>query len=489
MIFVYILSILWTVRLLANVCSYIHLWYIKEYRFDRMIIHLKTPLGRQLPLPQFRIPPLTPKTFAIMSGVSITLVALFSFIPYAPLVRFLILDIFLFPIVSLFVLFLKVPTMLYHTITIWRAVRKLRNHKKMTVIGITGSYGKTSTKEMLYTILSRRYKTLKTEASKNSPIGIAEVVLSKLSDDHEIFIVEMGAYKQGEIAYMCRMVHPDMGIITAVNAQHQDLFGSMSNTMDAKYELFKHLYHARIAIANADNEYTRTLARKAKKEGCDVFLYTTQNATHSDFRIICKATSIQQRESGISFAVSIGNRTGVCSVPLLGVHHISNILASALAASKAGMGIDEIIQGCNTLKSPPKTMYPLPGLNGSSFIDDSFNNNPDAACAAIEYMKVHKGRKILVFQPMIELGAYATDCHKRVGMFASEVCDIVILTNPLHYTAFSEGFYATGTKKQLYQISAKPAEEYLSKTCKRNDLVLFKGKEAGMILSHLVRSA
>ena len=109
-------------------------------------------------------------------------------------------------------LMLNAPTGIYHKLLIAKAIRKLRDHKSMIVIGITGSYGKTTTKEYLASILSTRFRVLKTEASKNSPIGIAEVILRKLTSQHEVFVVEMGAYKIGEIAEMAAMARPQIGI-------------------------------------------------------------------------------------------------------------------------------------------------------------------------------------------------------------------------------------------------------------------------------------
>jgi len=252
-----ILSILWCARLLLNLLSYIQLWYVKEYRFDRMLIHLKTKQGKRLLFLPWRRPPLKPKACFIFIASALVLLGIYFILPLFIIWKLFFMDILLFPITAVFVLIAKVPTWIYHGILIRKAINKLQSHKKMIVIGITGSYGKTSTKEILATILGTKFKTLKTEASKNSPIGIAEVILSKLTPDDEVFIVEMGAYKPGEIREMCKIVKPSIGIVTAINEQHQDLFGSIDATVKAKYELIQGLNDGKIAIFNADNRYTR----------------------------------------------------------------------------------------------------------------------------------------------------------------------------------------------------------------------------------------
>ncbi|MBI4066306.1 hypothetical protein HY411_01175, partial [Candidatus Gottesmanbacteria bacterium] len=173
-------AFIWGVRIVFNILTYAEVWWVKEYRWDRMIIHLRTPQGKRFWWPQRRRPPISPKSI---------LLVLFSFVFFGYLVwtlglpillRLVIADMLSFPITWIFVLMLNAPTGIYHKLLIAKAVRKLRDHKPMIVIGITGSYGKTTTKEYLATILSTKIQVLKTEPSKNSPIVIAEVILKSL---------------------------------------------------------------------------------------------------------------------------------------------------------------------------------------------------------------------------------------------------------------------------------------------------------------------
>ena len=280
--FISIIAIIWGIRILANISSYIHLWYVKEYRPDRMFIHLRrTAQGKWIYFPKLKLPPLTLKTLTLFIALTSTEILLFISLPYSILVNLLLLDMFLFPLSFVYVTLFRIPTLLYHKYKINQAKKLLIYHHWKSVIGITGSFGKTSTKEFLSTILSSKYSILKTELSKNSAIGISETVLSQLFDQ-EMFVVEMGAYKIGEIAEMVKLVQPEVGIITAINAQHQDLFGSIENTMKAKYELLFGLTGKRIAIANADNEYSYTMGQWAKSDGCDVWFVTKNKKIHPD---------------------------------------------------------------------------------------------------------------------------------------------------------------------------------------------------------------
>jgi UDP-N-acetylmuramoyl-tripeptide--D-alanyl-D-alanine ligase len=472
---VLILSIIWGIRIVLNLSSFIHLWYIKEYRFDRMVIHLQTKQGKRLLFLPFRRPPLSPKSIVIFIISLLTILVLFYLLPFHTFIKLAILDISLFPITLVFVLLVKIPTVLYHQYLIKKSVQLLRQHKKMIVIGITGSYGKTSTKEILYTLLSQKYNTLKTEASKNSPIAIAELLLHSLKPEHEIFIVEMGAYKKGEIAEMCSMVKPDIGIVTAINAQHQDLFGSIENTIEAKYELISGLTGKRIAICNADNAFVKKMGEKAEKEGCDVKYY--KNAMARD---------VEETLNGLKFTVELQKKRANFEVPVLGVHQVSNILASIVAAHCCGMTSGEITKASLDIQPFPKTMQPIQGIHDAIFIDDTFNNNPDAAKAAIDYLATKKSKKILVFQPMIELGAYADESHRMVGAYAAKVCDEIFLTNDNYSESFIEGVESVVSENKVHIMEAKDAAAYLRKIVKKGDTVLFKGKESARVLHLLV---
>lgn len=485
-IIIFVISLLWLMRIAANLTSYIHLWYVKEYRFDRMLIHLKTEQGKWILFLPFRIPPLFPKTVTLFFLTGLSLSLLFVLQPFNTIITLIIVDLITFPLTAVWVLILKIPTFMYHEFLIFLAVRKLRKHMPVKVIGITGSFGKTSTKEYTATILSKKFKVLKTADSKNSPIGIAEVILKNLRSKHEVFVVEMGAYRRGEIARMCRMVEPNVGIVTAINEQHQDLFGSMENTISAKYELIQGLSGKQIAIFNADNSYTLQMAQKAQTEGKRVWLYAIE---HSDFpnwaEKVLNAENIRINPRSVEFSIVIDNQRIVCSVHLLGKHHVSNILAALFGSLACGLTVDEAVFALQKIRPFKSTMQPVPGINEADFVDDTFNNNPDAAIAAIHYLKEMNGRKFLIFQPMIELGKYASYAHERVGKHAGDVCGSILLTNRSYYTDFARGVEMSKYKGELQVITPTTGANYIKDHVRSGDTVLFKGKESVQMLKLL----
>jgi UDP-N-acetylmuramoyl-tripeptide--D-alanyl-D-alanine ligase len=480
----YVLSIIasiWVMRIVANVLSFIRLWYTKEYRMDRMMIHLGTKQGKKLYILPLRLPPLSPKSLSIFIGSLCILGGLFVVLKINIFLVLLILDILSFPITGLLVFFTSIPTRIYHQYLIAKAVGLLRAHKELVVIGITGSYGKTSTKEFVASILSNRYKVLKTEASKNSPIGIAEVILKNLISDTQIFIVEMGAYKKGEIAKMSDMVRPQIGVVTAINAQHQDLFGTIENTKKAKYELIQGLKGKKVAIFNADNPGTQDMASWAKRDKREVWTYTKeQKATF-------RAGDIMQTEKGLSFTLFWNGKKQNIQTSIIGEQFVGNIVAAVAAAVAAGMSFEDACMYTRTLHPVDKTMHLIINRNGLRLIDDTFNNNPDAAIAAINYLSKTSAKKILVFQPMIELGAYASESHKDVGERAARVCDEILLTNGEYYDDFLTGVARFDANKKVYVMNPTQSANFIREHTDKGDTVLFKGKESERVLA-LLRS-
>ena len=481
-----LIILLWSLRIIRNILSYVHLWWVKEYRFDRMLIHLKTSQGKKILFIGFHRPLISPKTIALSISLIFSLVVIYFSLPFYWLIKLVIVDVLTFPVSGFWVGMLKIPTYIYHEILIFRATKKLRQHTFKHVIGITGSYGKTSTKEFLATILETKFTVLKTETSKNSPIAVAELVLSKLRPEHEIFVVEMAAYKKGEIKRMTGMVRPDIGIITAINEQHQDLFGTLENTMKAKYELVEGLSGGKIAIFNADNKYTTKMSTWAKKDNFQVFLYTQEKNNTVSNQII-KAEDIIFHPDHLVFKVEFHNEEEKVTAQVLGEHQVNNILAAMLAAINLGMTLEEVAQAAGKIKPFTKTMEPVAGIPGVTFINDTFNNNTDASKAAIAYLSHLKGRKILVFQPMIELGKFAINAHQEVGKYAAEVCDDIILTSDNFFKDIEQGIKSVSSKIKFQVLTPLEAAKYIKRVTKKGDTVLFKGKEAEGVLKTLAK--
>lgn len=479
---------LWIVRITGNLFTYISLWFVKEYRYDRMWIHLHTAQGRRLLFAPWKKPPLSPKTVTLFILSGLTLCIIGWQMQYPVFFRLVVLDLLSFPVTAIVVLLLGVPTVIYHEILIYLAVNKLRMHSPMLVIGVTGSYGKTSTKEYISTILSAKYRVLKTLTSKNSAIAVAELVLRELKSDTEVFVVEMGAYQKGEIARMCRIVRPEIGVVTAINAQHQDLFKSLETTMKAKYELIAGLSGRRISVFNADNPRVREMSKWAIKDGLDVRYFTRVLKQDIENRPTVVADNIRVNERGIRFQVRLGDELADVRAEVIGEYQAGNIAGAIATAVAAGLPFTQAAGGACEVRPIPKVMELLPGVNGSVFVNDTFNNNPDAALAALDYLETRSGQKYLVFQPMVELGDFAGTAHVEVGKRAAQVCEAVFLTDDNHYNDFVAGSKQAAPQKQVWVMDPGSASVQLRKLLRPGSTVLFKGKSSEQVFQRLMRS-
>lgn len=508
-------------RLSYTLAGLLFLWWRKEYRLDRMAIHLKTKQGENVlfgkthmvlllalacwfitplssgivvflslgvfvlgvmylrRLARWHLPPISPKVIALGVSSMVYIGLLFLLLPLPAVMTLTVADLLLFPFSLLVVLGVTIPTRLYHASRIRQAVNILHSHHPMTVIGITGSYGKTSVKEYLATVLSEHVSTIRTEASKNSPIGIAEALLRSLRPEHRAFVVEMGAYKRGEIAEMTRMVHPEIGILTAINPQHQDLFGSIETTMQAKYELLRGLTGRKIAIVNLDDVRTRRMGDWAARDGNTVWGWTTKNGgaktTHCER--VFRAAHVAANMNGITFDCLMGRERVPVSASVLGQHQVGNILAAIAGAVASSMKFADACRAASNVTAAEKVMHVVKGVNGAVYIDDTFNNNPDAAKAAITFLGAQHGKKIVVFQPMIELGAFAESSHEEVGKLAAACVDTILLTNSNFFASFERGVRSVSKDIPLLVFNPVKTVEYIRLHAHKGDIVLFKGKD------------
>ncbi len=348
------------------------------------------------------------------------------------------------------------------------------------VIGITGSYGKTSTKSILKQVLSEKFNTLMTPDSYNTPMGICKVIRGTLAEEHEIFIVEMGAYRRGDIKELCELVSPEIGVLTAVGLQHLERFKSVENITKGKYELIESLPVTGIAVFNCDNEICAKLADTT--ENRKVLRYGI-NPIPAELTDVMNATNIQQTENGLAFTVHNQEQHIEIQSPLLGRHNVSNILAAMTVASECGMTLEEIRSAVANLESVPHRLQLIAGAGNVTIIDDSFNANPVGAKAALEVLddisrgrETAGGKKVLVTPGMVELGEKEYEENRRFGIHAAEVCDLVILVGPTQTTPIVDGLNSANYPHEQLIIALNLAEvkQYLAKLLRPGDIVLFE---------------
>ena len=347
------------------------------------------------------------------------------------------------------------------------------------VIGITGSYGKTSTKYILHQILSEKFNTLMTPDSYNTPMGICKVIRGELTAEHEIFIVEMGAYKRGDIRELCNLASPQIGILTAVGPQHLERFKSIENIAKTKYELIESLPPDGLAVFNCDNEICAGLADKREHDGNPVRRYATESfpvASSSD-RAELTATNIQHTDEGLTFTIHTSVGTTEIRTQLLGRHNVSNILAATAVATECGMTLEEIRVAIANVAPVPHRLQLTSSEGNVTIIDDSFNANPVGAKAALEVLtEIQGGKKVLVTPGMVELGEREYEENKRLGEHAADVCDLVILVGPRRTTPILDGLKAAQYPNQqiIVALNLEEVKQHLATQMKAGDVVLFE---------------
>lgn len=355
----------------------------------------------------------------------------------------------------------------YYTV----ASNKIKNMKNVKSIGITGSYGKTSTKFFTATILSEKYKVLNTPESYNTPMGISKIINNDLDENFDIFIAELGATKVGDIDEVAKLTNPEIGIITSIGPCHLETFKSIDNIMRTKYELIENLPDDGVAIFNYDNEYVKKLADKTFKEK---ILYGIENIEDTDVF----ATDIKVSSKGSTFSLCInGLGTIECETRLLGAHNIHNILAGAAIAKVMGLTLQEIKMGISKIESVEHRLQLIDPGTGVIVIDDAFNSNPDGAKAALDVLDSFKdNRKIIVTPGMVELGEIEEKENEKFGENIAKVCDIAILVGKKRTTPIYNGLKRkTFNEDNLYVVnSLDEASELMKTLTKVGDVVLFE---------------
>jgi len=345
--------------------------------------------------------------------------------------------------------------------------------KKMNInsVGITGSYGKTSTKFITETILKEKYKVLKTPESYNTPMGISKIINNELTDDYDVFIAELGATKTGDIDEVAKLTNPKIGIITSIGPCHLETFKSIDNIMRTKYELIENLPDDGIAIFNYDNEYVKRLADKTFKEK---LLYGIDNIEDTDVF----ATNIHVDSLGSSFSLCIKSLGVIeCRTKLLGKHNILNILGGAAIASVLGLSLDEIKRGISNLETVEHRLQLIDNGLGILVIDDAFNSNPDGAKAALDVLNSFTDRrKIIVTPGMVELGDIEETENFKFGEQIASVCDIAILVGKKRTLPIYQGMKKHNfNEDNLYVVnSLNEATELIKNITKINDVILFE---------------
>ncbi len=354
----------------------------------------------------------------------------------------------------------------------WRSL-----FSEVKVIGITGSIGKSSTKEVISAVLSQRYHVTRSRRSYNNEIGLPLSVL-EVTPDTDVVVLEMGgAYAFGEISQLAQIAKPTIGVVTNVSHSHLGRMGSLDAIAETKAELVEALPADGLAVLNIDDPRVRAMSSRAT---CRVVYFGTDPA--ADYY----ATDLESHGiEGIAFTLHHGDVQSYVSVPLMGRHSVHMALVGIAVGTELGLSLADILRGFQTPDIQLRLLL-LPGVNGATVLDDSYNANPASCIAALNLLvELDATRRIAVFGDMYELGSYEEEGHRLVGGRAAETVDALYTMGPRARLIAAEAVKARPSLPVEMFDDKRALEDALRRDLRPGDLVLIKGSR-GLELETLV---
>lgn len=509
-----IILVLWLFGALSDYGKFSYIWQLKEYRIDRFRDYLQTKKGKQflssypicwrslvalmvllLPLPSLLylkylligllvfdlaynvsnllkegfVRPIPTKKIILIVLLSIGLEVSFIWVTQS-WYSVLVVLIFRFFIISISVAILYIPTKIIKNWYIRRATKKIRQLDNLKVVGITGSYGKTSVKNYLSKILSSKYEVEKTPKNINTPIGVSRHILSTDFKDIDIYVVEMGAYRIGEIKKICDMVKPSVGILTAINEEHLSLFGSVEAIQTAKYELLRSITEEGLVVTNNDNKYCREYLDELDAQ---VKTFGLDDNKDPDFLI----QKVESKQDQLYFSGELEGKNTDITASVVGGHNAENIAAAVLVARYLKVSLEEIKEQCLDLETPDRRLNII-NYGRTVIIDDSYNANPKGFKAALNILSSYSSDKkhIVITRGMLELGEKSFKKHKMIGEEISFYADELVIISQDAEQALKAGIL------EKYRINVKTIYdieellEYVKSLYDTNSVILVENK-------------
>ena len=356
--------------------------------------------------------------------------------------------------------------------------RYWRRKLDIRVIGITGSVGKSTTKETVAEVLSQRYRTLKNPGNLNNEIGLPLSIL-KLGSGYQRAVLEMGFYVPGEIAFLCDIAQPQVGVVTNIGTVHAERAGSQEAIAQGKAELIQALPEDGTAILNFDDPWVRKMEEKTHAQ---VFFYGL--SPEADLW----ADDVEgQGLEGIRFRLHYKRETLHVRVPLIGRHSVHTALRAAAVGLVERLTWQEIFGGLNQGHTQLR-LVAVRSKTGALILDDTYNASPESMLAALNLLDELDGRKIAVLGDMLELGQYERQGHEMVGLRAAQVAD-TLLTLGTRAHIIAQAAYKSGMKKSsvIEFEELKPIVDWLNENLTKNDSVLIKGSH-GLRMDRIVNT-
>ena len=314
------------------------------------------------------------------------------------------------------------------------AKKMLKDHSCLVTIGVTGSYGKTSVKFLLGTLLEAKYNVLITPESYNTPLGVVKTVRSSLRATHDVFVCEMGAKNVGDIKEICDIVSPKHGVITSVGPQHLESFKSLDNVKKTKFELADALPSNGLLFLNGEDENIRAYSADKYQNAVRYGLSDT-NDYYAD--------SLSVSSGGTSFTVHHGQESVSFSTSLLGRHNVINLVGAIAVCCELGIPMKQLQPYVRKVQGVEHRLQ-LMHKGAVTVIDDAYNSNPAGASAALDVLGLFGGCRVLVTPGMIELGEKQDEENKAFGVHAAAVCDYVVLVGKNQTRSIYDGLREGG---------------------------------------------
>lgn len=351
------------------------------------------------------------------------------------------------------------------------AKRIIESNKGLIIIGVTGSFGKTSTKNYLANILAEKYNVLVTPGNFNTLLGVIRTIREQLRPYHQVFIVEMGAKQRNDIKEICDLVHPTIGIVTAVGEMHLETFKSIENIQDTKFELINSLPASGLGVINIDSPYIKSY--NGITSPCELIKYGTDNV--ADYR----ATEVQYGASGLSFKLNTEKDEEQYVSRLLGEGNLLNILGAIAVANRLQVPVQKQKNAIARLQ-PVEHRLSMRNSGGITVLDDAYNSNPQGAKMALNVLHnfaVSEGNKRIIITPgFVEMGAKQAEANQGLGEEIARCTDYAIVVNRTNREAIKQGIDKGGMSPNRYFLadSLNQAHAHLATILKAGDVVLYE---------------
>ena len=349
-----------------------------------------------------------------------------------------------------------------------KAKAKLAAHKDIIVIGITGSYGKTTVKNIIASLLAEKYRVCVSPFSYNTPLGLCKTILENMTNDDQVLVAEMGARNVGDIKELCDMVNPTIGVITGIGNQHLMTFGSREQLISTKSELVRHIEKNNgFVVVNTESEGAKQIYDQASCKKLAVSI-TEKGDIYAD--------NIVATSNGSKFNLVIKGKSFETTTSLLGEHNIGNLLVGVTIAKELGLSGAQIVDGIRKITPTSHRLAIVPSNNALVVIDDAYNGSVEGSKSALNVLSKFEGQKVVITPGLVELGEEQFNCNFEFGRDMSKVCDYVIVTGISNWEAIYSGLKFAGfdTDKILRAGSLNQAVNMLATITNPGDVVLFE---------------